>query len=205
METYNTLASSDSIKMVTDSLEQMNVKSIVVKNGKEALNKIIELIPTGATVMNGTSKTLEQIGYIDYLKNQNKWSDLHKMITDVNDPEKRKRIRKESINSDYYIGSVHAISLTGEFIIASNTGSQLPYIAYTSQNLIFIVSSKKIVKNLSETFNRLIDYVVPQEDARMRELYGIGTYPNKILIFNGENIKEGRNILMLIVEENLGF
>ena len=93
----------------------------------------------------------------------------------------------------------------GEFIIASNTGSQLPHIVFTSPNLIFVVSTKKIVPTFSEAIKRLEDYVVPLEDKHMMEKYGVGTTANKIVVFKGENPKLGRKVRMILVEENLGF
>ena len=40
------------------------------------------------------------------------------------DPAKQALLRTQSALSDFYLGSVHAIAETGEFIIASNSGSQ---------------------------------------------------------------------------------
>ena len=89
--------------------------------------------------------------------------------------------------------------------IASNTGSQLPHIVFTSPNLIFVVSTKKIVPTLADAMNRLMEYVVPLEDKHMKEKYGVGTTPNKIVTFNGENPMLGRKVRMILVDEDLGF
>ena len=109
------------------------------------------------------------------------------------------------MHSEYYLGSVHALTETGEFIVASNTGSQLSHIVYTSPNLIFVVSTKKIVPTLPLAMNRLMDHVIPLEDAQMKRKYGVGTAPNKILTFTGENPMMKRKIRMILVNEDLGF
>jgi len=44
-----------------------NFLPTVVANKEEVMQKIKELIPAGSSVTNGASKTLEQIGFIDYL------------------------------------------------------------------------------------------------------------------------------------------
>ncbi len=156
--------------------------------------------------MNGASVTLEQIGFVDYLKSgEHGWNNLHEGILAEKDPDKQKLLRNQAVLSDYYLGSVHALIETGEFVIASNTGSQLPHIVFTSPNLIFVVSTKKIVPSLPEAMKRLMEYVVPLEDKHMREKYGVGTAPNKILTFNGESSSSKRNIKMILVNEDLGF
>ena len=203
---YNQLASLDSLQKTKDSLSQKGYEVFVVKNKTEALEKIKELIPEGASVMNGSSATLEQIGYLDYLKSgAHKWVDLHAKVTAESDKEKRTKLRRESVLSDYYLGSVHALAETGEFVIASNTGSQLPHVVYTSPNLIFVVSTKKIVPTLDEAMRRLKEYVYPLEDKQSLEKYKEHTAINKIVIFNGEVSYSGRKIRFILVEEDLGF
>jgi hypothetical protein len=130
---------------------------------------------------------------------------LHEAIVAEKDPAKQAVLRKQAVTSDYYLGSVHALVQNGEFIIASNTGSQLPHIVFTSPNLIFVVSTKKIVPTFAEAMKRLEQYVVPLEDQNMRQKYGVGTSLNKIVIFKNENPMMGRKIHMILVQEDLGF
>lgn len=203
---YNTLATQESIDKTVASLNSRNVETIVVKNGSEALGKIKKLIPQGASVMNGASKTLEQIGFIEYLKSgSHGWDNFHKDIAEEKDPVKQAALRKQAVFSDYYLGSVHGLAETGEFVIASNSGSQLPHIVSTSPNLIFVVSSKKIMSTLEQAIQRLKEYVFPLEDTRALKAYGVHTAINKMVIFENENSMMGRKVRMIIVEENLGF
>jgi len=203
---YNTLAKKEIVNRTAKALRSKNIETFILKNRREALNKIKELIPQGVSVMNGASKTLEQIGFVEYLKSgKHKWNNLHEAILAEKDPAKQAILRKQSVLSDYYLGSVHALMENGEFIIASNTGSQLPHIVFTSQNLIFVVSTKKIVPNFTQAIERLEKHIIPLEDKRMREQYGMGTAENKIIIFKNENPMLGRKIRMLLVEEDLGF
>lgn len=206
MEKYNTLAKKEIIDETIKNLVTNNVEGIFVQTGKDALEKIKELIPAGASVMNGASVTLEQIGFIDYLKGENHgWNNLHKGIIDEKDTVKQMILRKHAILSDYYLGSVHALSQTGEFIIASHGGSQLPHIVYTSPNIIFVVGAQKLVPNLDEAMKRLDEYVIPLEDDHMMEKYKVHTYPSKVLIFKRESAFSQRKVKMIIVNESLGF
>lgn len=203
---YKSLADSQTLSRTVAALTKKGYGVITVKNTHDALQALIRHIPAGASVTNGASVTLEQIGYKEYLsKGEHAWIDLHAKINGESDAQKRAQIRRESVLSDYYIGSVHALTENGEAIIASNTGSQLPHIAFTSTHIIFVVSTKKIVSNIEDGMDRLEHHVVPLEDAHMQELYHVGTAPNKILIVNGENPMIGRTITYILVEDDLGF
>lgn len=193
------------VKTVAE-LEAKGIETYIVSNAREALVKIKKLIPKNASVMNGSSKTLEEIGFVDYLKSgRHGWNNLHEAIVNESDPKEKSRLRKEAVLADYYLGSVHALTENGDFIVASNTGSQLAHIVYTSPNLIFVVGAQKIVGDLEGAKRRLDEYVVPLEDENMNQKYGMGTKLNKIVIFRGESEFTGRKIRMILVREKLGF
>jgi hypothetical protein len=203
---YDKLAPKESLAKTSEGLKSRNIEVLHAASGAEVLEKIKELIPKGASVMNGGSRTLEQIGYIDYLKTGGHgWNNLHEKVLAEKDQAKAALLRKQTTISDFYLGSVHALAETGEFLIASNTASQLPSVVFNSQNLILVVSTKKIVPDLPTAFKRLEEHVIPLEDERMKKAYGVGTNPNKILIFRGENPMLGRKVRMILVEEDLGF
>ena len=204
--TFNTLVSQESINQTVQALLANGYQPEVVENKSDALERIKELIPKGASIHNGGSTTLQEIGYIDYLKsNTHGWNNLHANILDESDPEKQSILRRESAFSDYYLGSVHALSETGEMVIASNTGSQLPHLVFTSPNIIFVVGTQKITPTLEKAIRRLEEYVVPLEDDRAMNAYKMHTMNTKTLIMHKENPMMGRNVKVILVKESLGF
>lgn len=204
--TYDTLASKESLAKTEAALASHNFVSETVATKEEALARIKALIPAGASVMNGASRTLEQIGYKDLLKEGNHgWNDLHAGITAENDDAKRAQLRRESVTSDFYLGSAHAVTENGELFFASNSGSQLPHLAYTSPNIILVVGTHKIVPDLATAADRLAAHIIPLEDVRMKEALGYGTAHHKTLILNSENPALGRTVRVIFVEEVLGF
>lgn len=203
---FNKLASEESLNKTKKSLEEKGYNVHMTENKEKAMEMIKELIPPGASVMNGSSVTLEQVGLVDYLKEgKHGWNNLHEAILTEEDKDKRSQLRKQALLSEYYLGSVHAMAEDGQFIIASNTGSQLPHVVYSSKNLIFVLSTKKIVPTLTDCFKRLEEHVVPLEDEHMKNLYGSGTALNKIIVFKGESKSTARKINIILVKEDLGF
>jgi hypothetical protein len=203
---YTTLASRDAVEETIAALKDRNIEGMFVETGADALAKIKELIPAGASVMNGASKTLNDIGFVEYLKSgSHGWNNLHAAIVAEEDPVKQADLRKHAVLSDYYLGSVHAVAQSGELVIASNTGSQLPHIVYTSPNLIFVVSTQKIAPTLEDARKRLWEHVLPLEDARLMAAHNAHTHLSKELIFHFENPMMGRKVRVIFVGEKLGF
>lgn len=203
---FNTLAKDEIIDVTLKSLLAKGYDAVVVNSGGEAMAKIKTLIPRGASVMNGSSVTLEQIGFVDYLKaGVHGWNNLHAKVLKEKDPVKQSLVRRQATVSDYYLGSVHALTQTGEWLNGSNSASQLPSIVFNSSNLIFVVGIQKIVPDLEIAMKRLKEYVVPLEDKHMKDLYGMGTNLSKILIFNRESPFSTRKIHLILVKEKLGF
>jgi L-lactate utilization protein LutB len=204
--TYDTLASKESVDKTSASLAEHGFMPEYVETKEGALAKIKELIPVGASVINGASQTLDEIGYVDYLKaGQHGWNNLHEAILAEKDLAKQSILRKQAVLSDFYLGSVHAVSETGELVIGSASGSQMPGIVFTSPNIIFVVGTQKIVPSLDDARVRLTDYVVQLEDARAMQAYSAHTSLNKELILHGESTKMGRKVHIIFVNEKLGY
>jgi hypothetical protein len=203
---YEALASAESIGTAEKALTSNGFLPETVATGVEALARIKELIPKGASVMNGSSRTLEEIGFIDYLTNGGHgWNNLHEAILSEKDPAKQMELRKYSVVSDFYLGSVHAVSETGELVIASASGSQFPHLAFTSPNLVLVVGTQKIVSTLADAHKRIAEYVFPLEDDRIKSLGYPGSLLGKEIILHKEHPMMGRKVHVILVNQKLGF
>src|SRR3989344_64470 len=201
---FDVLADQSVIETTIKALQAKNYEAEAVVSGAEALVKIKALIPEGVSVMNGSSLTLEQICFVDYFKaGVHGWNNLHETVLKEKDPVKQSLLRRQATISDFYLGSVHALTQTGEFLIASNSGSQLPSIVFNSSNLIFVVGTQKIVPDLTTAMKRLEEYVLPLENKHMQDLYGVGSQISKVLIFRAESTFSQRKIHLILVKEEL--
>ncbi len=202
---YDALASKDAVKKVMEAVKRRGISPEFVNTREESLQRLNKLIVPGAEVMTGSSRTLEEIGFVDLLKSgKHPWKNWKDMILAEKDEAKQMKLRRESGSSDYFLGSVHAVAETGEAVIASNTGSQLPSYAYASKNVIWVVGTQKIVPTLEDALKRVREYVFPLEDARMKSMGYPGSNISKLLIFQKE-INPDRKITLLLVNEKLGF
>lgn len=199
------LASSERVENVVAALKERNITTIVVDTKEQALEKIKELIPANAPVMNSSSMTLQEIGFIDYLKNgRHGWHNLHEEILKESDATKKEELRKRSILADYFLGSVHAITEEGQLLIASASGSQIPSYAFSSDHVIWVAGTQKIVPRLEDGLRRIHDFVFPLENERVKKIGYPGSAIARILIIERE-IMPNRHLTLILVKENLGF
>jgi len=202
---YTDIPSDEVIAKVVENLKERNITPIIVDTKEEAFTEIKKLIPKGGSVMNGSSKTLNEIGFVDYLKEGNHgWDNVHENILKEKDKAKQARLRKESVLADYFLGSVHAITEAGQLMVASASGSQIPSYAFTSDNLIWVASANKIVADREAGFKRIEDYVFPLENKHMQSIGYPGSTIGRVLIIERE-IMPNRKITLIFVKEKLGF
>jgi hypothetical protein len=206
MTTFDQLASEVVITGTIDALKSHGFTSEVVENAAAAMEVIKSRIPEGASVMDGSSTTLDQIGYVEYLKSGNHgWNNTHATLLAETDTAKQAELRKAATISQYFVNSVHAVTEDGQLVWASNTGSQIPNIAYSSDHAVLVVGTQKIVPDLQSAMQRVEEYVVPKEDARMMEAYKMGTQYNLLLVFKKMSTVAPRDIHVVFVREVLGF
>ncbi len=205
---YNILPTPDRLQKTAEALRTRGVTVTLVETKESALTQLQALIPAGATVMTGASVTLQQIGFEALLiGGKHPWRNFKGEILAEKDPAKQRALRKQGTLADYFLGSVHAIAETGEILIASATGSQLPAYAYSSSNVIWVAGAQKIVPTVEAAFRRVRDYVLPLEDQHMKQLHGneASSFIGKLLIFEREAPYLHRNVSLLLVNEVLGF
>ncbi|MFZ2411899.1 MAG: lactate utilization protein [Candidatus Methanoperedens sp.] len=202
---YDTLASKDTVEKTMKALKPRGINAEFVDKKEDALNRLKKLIPPGAEVMTGGSTTLDQIGFTDMLKSgKHPWKNLKDKILAEKNPAKQMELRKKSVTSEYFLGSVHAVTGAGEILIANATGSALPSNSFSSDNVIWVVGTQKVVPDLEDGFRRIREYCVPLEDKRMKSIGYPGTTIGKILLFERE-INENRKVTLIFVNEKLGF
>ena len=202
---YTKIAEDEVIAKTVDALKARNIHAVVVDTKEDALLEIKKLITNGASVMNGSSTTLNEIGFVDYLKEgKHGWDNVHADILNEKDKAKQARLRKESVLADYFLGSVHAITEAGQLMIASASGSQIPSYAFTSDNVIWVASANKIVPDREAGFKRIEDYVFPLENKRMQGVGYPGSTIARVLIIERE-IMPNRHLTIILVKEKLGF
>ncbi|WP_058991697.1 lactate utilization protein [Haloarcula sp. CBA1127] len=203
-ESLDELASEETIEETVENLEANGFDVIVVDSADDALAELQSLIPAEASVMNGHSTTLEEIGFDEYLSDgDHEWESLPDEIWSIDDDAKRQAARRESQTADYFLGGINGISQTGELVAADRSGSRIGAYPFAASNVVIVSGVNKIVPTLEDALDRLETVAYPLENERAKEAYGVGSAIAKQLILRQE-LEEGRTTVVLI-REHLGY
>jgi L-lactate utilization protein LutB len=203
-ESLDELPDDDAVEETVENLEANGFEVVVVDSAEDALAEIQSLVPAGASVMNGHSTTLEEIGFDEYLsEGDHDWESLPDEIWSIDDDEKRQAARRESQTADYFFGGINAIAQTGELVAADRSGSRIGAYPFAAGNVVIVSGVNKIVPTLDAALDRLESVAYPLENERAKEAYGVESAIAKQLIFRQE-LDEGRTTVVL-VRDALGY
>ncbi|MEK6941305.1 MAG: lactate utilization protein, partial [archaeon] len=147
------------ISHAIEAIKSRGIEVFLADSKKEALEKLISLIPKGAEIMNGTSTTLQEIGFVGFLKSgKHGWKNLQEEILKEKDMAKQMDLRRKSVTAEYFLGSVNAIAKSGELVACDASGSRVTAYPFAAKNLILVVGIQKIAKSLEEAMKRIREY-----------------------------------------------
>ncbi len=204
MKIWDKLVNEKELDNTVKNLELHGINVVVVNNKEEALKEVIKLIPKGAEVFYGSSKTLIEIGFNNYLeKEDHGWKNLGVEIWSEKNEDKRSDLRRKATAAEYFLGSVNAVSETGELVTCDASGSRVGAYLFSAKHLVLIAGTQKIVPTLNDAMKRIREYVFPLEDQRAKLAYGVNSSISKWAIIEKESIKD--RITLILVKEKLGF
>ena len=199
---YTTPAAEEILQRAVIKLQERNIQAVVVESGEDARKLVRERIPAGAEVHTGKSKTLQDAGIFDMLQKADQFDFLRTRYMKMDRQTQAREIRKLISAPNFMLGSVNAITEDGVLVDTSATGSQVGPLAGSAGKVIPVVGSQKIVPDLETALRRIREYVLPWEDAQVRQRLPSGSFVGKILIIEQEWVA-GR-VEVILVRKPIG-
>jgi hypothetical protein len=196
-EDFATAVSEETIQRVAQRIRERNIEVIVVDGGEQARNIVLERIPKGAEVHSAKSQTLKDAGIFDIINDESRFDAIRPRYLKMDRNTQAREIRKLISAPDYMLGSVNAITEEGILVLTSASAGQMGPYASTAGNVILVVGSQKIVPNLETALRRIHDYVLPWEDAQLRQVLNRGSFVGKTLLIEQEGVN-GRMTIILV-------
>ena len=134
---FKQVADAARIDRAVAALNQHGFAAKVVANGAAAKDAVLALIPAGSEVFTFTSATLDATGLTEAL-NAAPYKSLRDKMYALDRNTQSAEMRAIGSAPAFAVGSVHAITETGELMMASATGSQLPAYAYGAGHVVFV-------------------------------------------------------------------
>jgi hypothetical protein len=201
-ERFTTMVSDETVAEVAERLVARNLRVFIAQDRTEGAARVLELIPEGAEVFTAQSATLRELGLFAAIDDSGGYESVRKRVSSMDRATQAREIRKLGAAPDVVVGSVQAITLDGQVVIASYGGSQIAPYVYGAGTVIWVAGSQKIVRDLDEAIERIEKHSLPLESARLQKAMGVPSHMNKMLIVNGD--RPGRTSIV-IVKEVLGF
>ena len=199
---FTTPVSETALQQVAERIRERNIEVLIVNNGEEAREIVLERLPKGSEVHSGKSRTLQDAGIFEAIQDPERYHALRHQYLKMDRKTQAQEIRKLTAAPDFMLGSVNAITEDGVLVITSATASQIGPFANTAGKVILVVGSQKIVPTLEAAFKRIHEYVLPWEEAQVRKAVNMSTFVGKTLIIEREWIKE--RMTVILVREPIG-
>lgn len=196
-------ADFSTIKQTAEAMRRRGFNVQIAVDRDDARQRILDLIPAGAEVGQGASKTLDDIGVTAAIETSGEYEAIRPRLRSMDRATQGVEIRKLGASPDVWLNSVHAVTAEGTMLIASFGGSQLGPIVSGAGKVVLVVGAQKIVPDLETALRRIEEYCYPLESARLQAAYGIPSRINKIVILNGEVTPDRVNVVF--IPESIGF
>lgn len=201
------------IERVIDSLKKRNMLGIYVRDRTELIETLKGLIPENSVVGVGDSMTLEELGVYDFLKNGGfRYLDKHNsQIT----KEEKKELYLKNFSADSFLSGANAVTEAGEIFNIDGNGSRVAPIIYGPSQVLVIVGTNKIVRDMDEAYDRVRNYSAPIDAKRLNkktpctakgkcfDCASPDRICNAFVTISGQFVKD--RIKVIIIDENLGY
>lgn len=146
-------------------LKERGFNTFLVPDKDLAKNKILEIIPKGATIGIGGSITIREIGIIEELEKRghiiyHHWKEGLSLEEDL-------EIRKKELLSDVFLSSVNAVTLSGELVNIDGIGNRVSAQIFGPGQVIVVIGRNKVVVNLETALWRIKNITAPLNAKRL--------------------------------------
>ncbi|MCM8797666.1 MAG: lactate utilization protein [Candidatus Omnitrophica bacterium] len=152
------------INALLKNWQKRNISGFYFPDKEKAIEKILELIPSGASIGISGSQTIAELDIVDRLSSRgNCVFDQYKKGLTL---QESRQMRQAGIGADFYLTSANAISENGELVFFSAFGQRIAGIA-NARNVIVICGINKLAANLQDAVKRAREYVTPLNCRRL--------------------------------------
>ena len=220
-------------KKALESLRNNKFDAEYASDRKEALEKVIQRIPSKATIGVGDSVTLQQIGFFSWLESRKDYQVFNPFLRNPEGyfsttPQERFELMRKALTSDAFLAGTNAVTLDGKLVNIDGKGNRTAAMIFGPRKVILVVGANKIVRDVDDAFRRIKEVCAPINAKRHFEKHhmeSMGELPcvktgvcvncnspskicRKIVIIDGQSprfrFEEEEGINIIIVGEKLG-
>ena len=149
---------------VIKNLARRNIEAYYCPTAREAVEKLLEMIPAGSSVTWGGSMSIRDIDIPAALANAGKYEVYDR--DKAPDRTAATEIYLKAFSCDYYLSSANAITEDGVIVNIDGTGNRVAAITFGPRNVIFVIGMNKLTQNVDAALARARSLAAPVNTAR---------------------------------------
>lgn len=158
---------SNIVDKTLKALRKNRFDALYARSREEALQIILQRVPSHATVGVGDSLTLKQIGVLEELERRGFtlfWP-FGKNVA----KEERRDVARKALLADVFLSGSNALTMDGKIVNIDATGNRVAGMIFGPKKAIVVVGINKIAKNVEEALERIRKVAAPLNARRIRE------------------------------------
>lgn len=152
------------IERLLSGWHKRNILGYYCANKKDAVAKIMEIIPPDTSIGTSGSVTIDELGLIKLLELRGN-KVFNQYAAGISRQESF-NIRRQGTQADFYLASANAVSEKGEMVFFSAYGNRTAGISY-GKNVLIICGINKLVKNIGQALKRARNHATPRNCKRL--------------------------------------
>ena len=190
------------LRQVAQALSARGFVAEVAESGSDARDRVLADLPEGGETHAALSQTLTDLGITAEIDESGRYESVRQKLKGMDPATQGREMRKLGAAPDVIVGSAHAVTESGDVLVASGSGSQLGAYAYAGGRVILVIGHQKVVRDIEEGLRRIREYSLPREFQRMQAMGRAGTVWSETLILH-HSFRQ--RIRVILVPETLGF
>lgn len=150
---------------VVEALKKNDFTAEYVKTPQKAREKLLEMIPEGASVGFGGSKTIEALALQEELQKRNCLIYDHNKVTT---PEEKAEMRLKQLTCDVFLCSSNAITWDGKLYNVDGSGNRVAALIFGPKQVVVVAGINKIVRDLAAADQRVRLWAAPTNALRVK-------------------------------------
>jgi len=147
-------------EVTVTNFQKRRINAQYVPNREEALSKVLDLIPSGATVGWGDSVTLHQVGVISKLREMKSIQLFDPFERDdegylVVPGPGHLELMKKAATADIFLTGTNAVTMDGKLVSIDAIGNRVAPLLFGPKRVIVVAGANKIVRDIDEAMKRI--------------------------------------------------
>ena len=150
-------------QILVKNLQSRHFEAYYCANKEQALQKALELIPEGASVVWCGAMTCQQIGLLDAVRAGNYQALDRDAVSTI---EEKNAIARQCLGADVFLTGANGLSLDGQMVNIDGSGNRVAAIIYGPQTVLVVAGMNKVTDSLEEAVRRARTVAAPSNQQR---------------------------------------